>query len=195
MMRTGDSPDRGECTTGGQTAAKKTASPADGGRYGVSDATVRNWKRLNTEPAGRLTSRANKRKSTKRIFPFEYMSNRASIAQVQTLLDYIDGHEIPAMSAILSLGISLLKREGLYGRRHVAEALREYEGTAVVGDLANACLPGGEFDILGLIYQLLLKEGKKNTTGSYYTPPKVARNMTKDFDCSGGQSGPDIRDR
>ena len=41
--------------------------------YGISEATARNWKKLNTKLAERLTARANKRKSIKRILPLEYI--------------------------------------------------------------------------------------------------------------------------
>ncbi|MCI8513570.1 MAG: N-6 DNA methylase [Lachnospiraceae bacterium] len=53
--------------------------------------------------------------------------------------------------------------------------------------LVTAVLPGDEFDILGLIYQSFLQEGKKNIIGSYYTPQKIVCNMIKDFDFSDGK--------
>lgn len=154
---------------------------------GISDATLRNWGKLNTKTTGRLTTRANKRKSKKRVLPMEYISNKDNIAFVQNTLDYIDENNIEITSAILSLGISLLKRENLYTCRHVADVLEEYTDIVVIDELVSFNLPTDEFDILGLIYQSYLQEGKKNIIGSYYTPQKIAYNMIKDFDLSHGE--------
>ena len=155
--------------------------------YGISNATLVNWEKLNTKTAGRLTTRANKRKSKKRVLPMEYISNKDNIAFVQNILDFLDENSVDISSAILSLGISLLKRENIFNHRHVADVLEEYTDITVIDDLVAANLPTDEFDILGLIYQSYLQEGKKNIIGSYYTPQKIAYNMTKDFDLSNGE--------
>ena len=156
-------------------------------KYGISDATLKNWGKLNTKTVGRLTNRANKRKSKKRILPLEYISNKNNIAFVQNTLDYIDENNIDIMSAIFSLGISLLKKANIYNRQHVANFLEEYADITVIDKLAVTDLPTDEFDILGLIYQSYLQEGKKNIIGSYYTPQKIAYNMTNNFDFSNGE--------
>lgn len=88
------------------------------------------------------------------------------------MLDYIDEHNADIISAIFSLGISLLKQNGIYQKQHVASVLGEYSDIDIIGDLSNFDLPIDEFDILGLIYQSYLQEGKKNIIGSYYTPQK-----------------------
>ena len=155
--------------------------------YGISNATLVNWEKLNTKTAGRLTTRANKRKSKKRVLPMEYISNKDNIAFVQNILDFLDENSVDISSAILSLGISLLKRENIFNHRHVADVLEEYTDITVIDELVAANLPTDEFDILGLIYQSYLQEGKKNIIGSYYTPQKIAYNMTKDFDLSNGE--------
>ncbi len=155
--------------------------------YGISDATLKNWKKLNTKAVGRLTTRANKRKSKKRVLPMEYFSNKENITFVQNTLDYIDENGIDITSAILSLGISLLKNANIYNYWHVTEVLEEYTDITVIDELAAYAPPTDEFDILGLIYQSYLHEGKKNIIGSYYTPQKIAYNMTKDFDLSNGK--------
>ena len=156
-------------------------------KYCISDATIRNWRKLNTKSIGRLTTRANKRKSKKRVLPLEYISNKDNIAFVQNTLDYIDENNIAIMSAIFSLGISLLKKAGIYKKEHVTSVLREYANITVIAELEAFNLPTDEFDILGLIYQSYLQEGRKNIIGSYYTPQKIAYNMTKDFDLSNGE--------
>ena len=156
-------------------------------KYGISSATVYNWTRLKTNAEERLTTRANKRQSKKRILPLEYVSNNKSIAFVQNILDYIDDNNIEILPAIFSLGIDLLKKNGIYGKQHVADALCEYSNVMIIDELTKASLPNDEFDILGLIYQSYLQEGKKNITGSYYTPQKIALNMTRNLDFSKGE--------
>ena len=156
-------------------------------KYGISDATIRNWGKLNTQSTGRLMTRANKRKSKKRIFPSEYVLYKNNIVFVQNALDYIDANSIDIMSAILSLGINLLKKNGIYKKHHVASVLNDYANITIVDELLTINLPANEFDILGLVYQSYLQEGEKNIIGSYYTPQKIAYNMTKDFDFSNGE--------
>ena len=43
-------------------------------------------------------------------------------------------------------------------------------------------------DLLGVIYQSLITEGKKNQNGSYYTPFYIVREMTKDLDFANGET-------
>lgn len=154
---------------------------------GISDATARNWQRLNTKTAGRLTSRANKRRSSKRVLPLEYISKAENISFVQGVLDHIDENEIDIFSAVYSLGIGLLKKSGIYDKPHVAEVLNGYAGAALIEKLSGADIPEDEYDILGLIYQSFLQEGKKNIKGAYYTPQKIARSMTEGFKFDSGE--------
>ena len=157
-------------------------------KYGISNATVRNWEKLNTKIEERLTTRANKRRSKKRIIPLEYITNKNNVALIQEILDYIDENKIDIYCAILSLGISLLKKVGIYEKRHIATVLCEYSDIAIIDKLSCLNLPTNEFDILGAIYQSYLQEGNKNITGSYYTPPRIAANMIKSFNLSQGKT-------
>lgn len=153
----------------------------------ISDATVRNWDRLNTDSANRLTARANKRRSKKRILPLEYMNNKDSVVFIHTMLDYIDARQLSIFSVIFSLGINLLKKSSLYGKRHVMNTLDEYSDISIEKELTYINMPGDEFDILGLVYQSYLQEGMKNVIGSYYTPHRIAYNMTKDYTFTNGE--------
>lgn len=156
-------------------------------QYGISYATIRNWRKLNVKSTDRLTTRANKRRSKRRVIPLEYVSNKENIAFVRTILDYIDENSIDIMSAILSLGISLLKNAGIYKKKHVVATLSDYSDIPIIDSLVTIVLPDDEFDILGLIYQSFLQEGKKNIIGSYYTPQKIAHNIIKNFNFSNGE--------
>lgn len=103
------------------------------------------------------------------------------------MLDYIDENGIDIMSAIFSLGVGLLKQAAIYEKWHIAKVLSEYSDVLIIDELSSVDLPNDEFDILGLIYQSYLQEGKKNIIGSYYTPQKIVYNMIKNFDFSHGE--------
>lgn len=156
-------------------------------KYGISNATVRNWEKLNTHSYGRLTTRANKRKSKRRIIPLEYFSNVNNISFVKNILSFVDENDLNIMSVIFSLGVNLLKCEGIYDKTHVRKVLSEYSDVNIINDIIMMNLPSDEFDLLGLIYQSYLQEGKRNIVGLYYTPQKIAHQMTKDFDFSDGK--------
>ena len=155
--------------------------------YGISNATMRNWKKLNTNSSDRLTSRANKRKSPKRILPYEYFSNEGNIPFTQKILDIIDSQSLDILPSIFSLGINLLKKAGLYNKSHVSAVLADYSDITVIPELEAIDIPDDEYDILGLIYQSYQREGEKNIAGSYYTPQQVAYNMTCSFNFSNHQ--------
>lgn len=157
-------------------------------KYNVSNSTIRNWRKLNTQSAGRLTTRANKRKSRRRILPLEYISDKNNVMLIQNTLNYIDENNTDIMSAIFSLAINLLKKNHIYEKPHVTHVLKEYTNIKIIDNLSSTDLPTNEFDVLGLIYQSYLREGKKNVIGSYYTPQKIAHNMVKNFHFSNGET-------
>lgn len=154
----------------------------------VSNSTKQNWNRLKTNTDERLSSRANKKYSRKRILPQEYFLNLKNISVVQNILDIIDIHDWNITAIVLSLGVNKLKEANIFDKKHVKDSLQEYLNIDLISELLELKLPDDEFDIIGLIYQSILKEGEKNIRGSYYTPFHITYNMTKQFDFSNGQT-------
>lgn len=154
----------------------------------VSNATVGNWKRLQTKPEGRLASRANKRRSSKRILPAEYFIDKGNISFVKNLLELIEAERADIHSVIFTLSVNLLKRRGIYSKPHVQKTLQDYADVSIMQNLLSLELPANEFDILGIIYQACLQEGKKNLHGSYYTPKAIVSSMTRHFNFSNGET-------
>ena len=152
----------------------------------ISNATKRNWSKLQTKNHKKLTTRANKCLSQKNIIPLEYFCNTNNIVYIQNLLDIVHSKKWNITSVLLSLSINLLKKANLYHKEYVQKILKQYPYD-VITELLNYTLPNDEIDILGIIYQCLLTEGQKNITGSYYTPHSVAENMTQKLDFSKGQ--------
>ena len=154
----------------------------------ISDATIRNWKKLNTKSSERLTSRANKKNSNKKFLPTEYFTDRNNIEFVKNLIDYVELENFDIESVIFSLALNLLNKNNLQNKSHVKKIFSEYENIDIIQEFLKINLPENEIDILGIIYQSYLNEGKKNILGSYYTPKKIIENMTRNFDFSEGQN-------
>lgn len=140
----------------------------------ISEATKKNWKRLNvdsTELQTRLSKRANKRFSKKTFIPIEYFSNNKNLEILEEILTYSKDIK----TTIYSLSVNLLCANKLLDsdNPYIAEILNEFYTGQPDENLLNINLPLEEKDFLGIVYQSLLSEGAKNQKGSYYTPQKI----------------------
>ena len=131
----------------------------------------------------KLTTRANKKLSTKFIIPTEYFCNAQNIAKIQGIVEYISLKNYTISNALYSLGLNLLQDKNLAHKPHTKKVLSDY-AFECHSDLLALTLPNDESDILGLIYQCLLSEGEKNIAGAYYTPKAIVWQMTKGLDFS-----------
>lgn len=156
--------------------------------YEISDATRRNWERLGTRPTDRLAARANKSRSQRRILPLEYFSNRRNVDFVRSVLEYAEHCRSGVFDLLLALAARMLKNAGIDVGRNVQRTLGEYSGGKPIPEFPFQDIPGDEFDLLGLIYQSWLREGTKHLRGAYYTPERVAREMTRRFSFSDGET-------
>lgn len=155
----------------------------------ISQATKNNWKKLNVNEKDRLTSRANKRMSMKKIIPFEYMSHKEAVNKMLDLLDKIKLNNWKKEDSIYSVAINLIHRLEIQNQENVKEFLKEYSNLKVIEELVKYDIDTmKEEDLLGLLYQCLMREGEKNQKGSYYTPRAVTEKMTKDLDFSNAQT-------
>lgn len=142
----------------------------------ISEATLQNWQRLQVCAETRLRHRANKSRSSKRIYPAEYVSSRESLKFADAVIDLSVKHQISREDVIFSLAVQLLENKQILYKDHVQKCLcenprKEY---AVIRELD---IPQNEQDILGFVYQCLLLEGEKSAAGSYYTPRSIVENM------------------
>ena len=153
----------------------------------ISAATRRNWARLRTDGRKRLTKRANKRRSTKRILPLEYFSDPAHLPFAVAVADQVKRHGIPLRLAIRFFAEKLLERKDIAHKQHVRDVLKEIPAPDLP-PLAGFELPENERDLLGLLYQSMLPEGRKNRNGIYYTPESIAEHMTEEFGFPHGET-------
>ena len=160
----------------------------------ISDATINNWRKLHSDESLKLTSRANKRLSKKSILPLEYFLNKDNIVVIQRFVDSCKEKKYKIGDVMFSVGMNLLTKSS---RRQTVETHRN-ASQKIIASLQLDCrlipeildyqFPDDEIDILGLVYQMLLTEGEKNTKGSYYTPFYIAKKMTRGLDFSANQT-------
>ena len=153
----------------------------------ISTATQRNWKKLNVRSAeNKLTKRANKRCSVKKIIPAEYFSDLKNIPVLETFVRLAEQKKYPFNRILFSVGIKQLQQAGLIDetffpcKKNAASLLSEYD-IKPIKEILDFPFPDNENDLLGLIYQCLRSEGEKNITGAYYTPQKIVSRMAGGF--------------
>ncbi|MCL2839604.1 MAG: N-6 DNA methylase [Defluviitaleaceae bacterium] len=155
----------------------------------ISKATKRNWDRLNvSDNHSKLTTRANKINSKKRILPLEYFSNIKNLAVIETLLNEIKLYDGDIFNAMYTIVINYFNTLGLMHKTNVQCFLLEYSNHTLNPQLLSFPLPMDESDLLGLLYQSLHLEGDKNKQGLYYTPANTAKQLNKTLDFSLGQN-------
>lgn len=135
----------------------------------ISKATEYNWKKLNSDSKEKLTKRANKTRSTKRITATSYLDDY----KANELLKRVMIVESTISNIMYSLVYSAFSQKGLLQKKHVQAFLQQYTDM----ECLNIDVPKGTWDsdkdILGFIYQSLITEGEKNISGQYYTNRSV----------------------
>lgn len=135
----------------------------------ISKATEYNWKKLNSDSNGKLTKRANKTQSKKRIVATSYLDD----SKANMLLKNVLMVESSVENIMYTLAYSALSQNGLLQKPHVKEFLQKYSHLKHVSiDIPNGTWDS-ENDVLGFIYQSLITEGERNITGQYYTCKSV----------------------
>lgn len=193
---------------------------------GISTATMRNWikagyvtpiekrpllflnkdinKLKNSLKNGslkKLTTRANKVRSTSNILPFEYTSkNTIFFDNVETIKTFVNEKKLNLNSVLLVATIKVLVKKNEVTFHKIenvfsANSFKNWKRESIKIEIENwlqelpytkqnqsdyaklydlLVLSNGDF--LGLLYQSLNSEGSKSDKGSYYTPLKLIEN-------------------
>lgn len=142
----------------------------------ISKATEYNWKKLNSNSNGKLTKRANKTQSKKRIIATSYLDD----SKANMLLKKVLKVDSSVENIMYTLAYSALSQNGLLQKPHVQEFLQKYLHLEHVSiDIPNDTW-NSENDVLGFIYQSLITEGERNLTGQYYTCKSVVEYIIGD---------------
>ena len=135
----------------------------------ISKATEYNWRKLNADSTEKLTTRANKTQSRKRITATSYLDDPDANLLLQRVLCV----ESEIDEIMYTLVYSAFSQKGLLQKKNVQDFLQKYTNI----ECLNIDVPKGIWDsnkdILGFIYQSLITEGEKNITGQYYTTKSV----------------------
>ncbi|GHW02858.1 N-6 DNA methylase [candidate division SR1 bacterium] len=142
----------------------------------ISIATLNNRTRLGTNGFdNKLTSRANKRLSEKKIIPSEYLTN---FELIQLCFSFSEqGYRIEDI--LFSLALNLTKQvKNSFLKQELAS--RNITVNGIIPELVNYQISSDD-DLLGGVYQSLITEGEKNKKGSYYTPKEIVQLQIKDY--------------
>lgn len=142
----------------------------------ISEATKRNWSKLNPSKKNKLTKRANKTLSKKSFIPLERCTNPETEGFIQKLVNLKELHDYNVSSVLFSLCLKLFFKYDLFEKRSIKRFTHEYSHLTSIDSIVNCDIPE-EFDILGTVYQSLITEGEKNLKGSYFTSKHIIESM------------------
>jgi len=151
----------------------------------------------------RLTKRANKVKASESFIPAEYLSDKNNGEQIEVIVEFILKNKLNISNSLFVLSLSLLSNEQLIlknqyfagfdieslkiGNPRLSKELMDWglplsfvDKEDLYIELSQLELPA-EADILGLIYQSILREGEKVKKGLYYTPGVIVQNIVSDY--------------
>ncbi len=143
----------------------------------------------------RLTSRANKITARRSFIPEEDLGEKKGRGSIEDAVAYITESGIDIDRAFFVLALSRVCAEGMCGdhdlgrliargfriggRSCLGRELSSWHGelgrfniTEEYNPLFSVDLPR-QRDVLGLVYQSLIREGEKARSGSYYTPDRI----------------------
>lgn len=139
----------------------------------ISKATEYNWKKLNIDSDEKLTKRANKTLSQKRVVATSYLD----YAPANMLLEKVMHIEASVKDIMYTLCVLCLKSHNIFHQKNVAEFMSQYSDCEFLDIEVPEGVWSTKNDVLGFIYQSVIPEGERNRTGQYYTSRKVVHYM------------------
>lgn len=149
----------------------------------ISNATLRNWQKLNVDKSNKLLSRANKSRSKKFVLPTSYLPEYHLEEYISNLLSLPYSID----DIIYSLCRHRLSVFGLLDKEHVQQTFAEYSHYRYIPEIESTDILSIEKDILGYIYQAMTPEGERNKSGKYYTLEHIVSSMTHDIRLSNNE--------
>jgi len=158
-------------------------------KYNISDATLRNWKRLkyidnieDIDPAviddilkNKVGIRRNKRSSDKIIIPESYVNDKQITNIITQILDIKKKYNVSTNEVLHEAIISILTQN----EKAIPDSLNlilneRTNNTDFINDFNTIEIKyNEENDFLGCLYMSLISVGQKDTNGIFYTPYKV----------------------
>ena len=150
----------------------------------VSKATEYNWKKLNSDSQNKLTMRANKTLSKKRVVATNYLD----YAPANNLLQIISNTDAPIENIMYSLCVSYLNYCGILSKRNVEKFISQYSNCHLIDFDVPEGIWQEKKDVIGFIYQSIVTEGERNLTGQYYTNSNVVNYMLDNKHLADGET-------
>ena len=97
----------------------------------ICESTRRNWSRLDVVESSRLTKRANKRLSSRKIVPVEYFANTENLQAVSDILSVMEDGRYSIEDVLCSVAENLFRNKGILNKNNVHAVLSEYAYTRI----------------------------------------------------------------
>lgn len=150
----------------------------------ISKATEYNWKKLDSHSEDKLTKRANKTQSKKRVIATNYLD----YTPAGQLLNIVLAIDAPIGDIMFSLCVSCLNFHKISDKENVKAFISQYAHYEQIDILIPERTWDDNNDVLGFIHQSLTTEGERNLTGQYYTNKRVVDYMTKERRLADGET-------
>ena len=149
----------------------------------ISEATKRNWDKLQHDGNDRLTRRANKSRSQKIITPEGYVM----AASLPRFVEELKATNHPINSLIFSLCAMYVEHNKVNeaNRKRFFEEYTQYQRIDL--SVPRQILKNRQDDWIGFVYQSLTAEGSRILTGLYYTKPVIVNEMLADIRVLNGE--------
>lgn len=153
----------------------------------------------------KFQARANKTFSVLQFIPSEYISGRKNYNRFMRVLHTMDKYHLNINESLLICALKIAETEGLTNTHSLFSLLgfeEEYYSHPILREelkswalqenidpenikngykeLYELDMPEQE-DVLGALYQAVLKEGRKSIKGAYYTPPALVTQIAKEL--------------
>lgn len=172
-------------------------------KYNISNATLRNWKKLNLISdlndikqdeidkilKKKVGTRRNKKISINKTIPVSYIEDKRIIKAIESILDLKDKYSLKNNQILHEAILKILNNNNLDIPDEIEKVLgkpsnnvkfkKEFENIEIVYENDN--------DFLGCLYMSLISIGKKDTDGIYYTPFKVVNQIITSIDFNATQ--------
>ena len=149
----------------------------------ISEATKRNWDKLNSSGNDRLKRRANKSRSQKIITPEGYVI----AGSLPRFVEELRNTTYPINDLIFSLCALYVEhnRVNEANKRRFFEEYTHYQRLDV--SVPRQILKNRQDDWIGFVYQSLTAEGQRILKGLYYTKPVIVNEMLSDIRILNGE--------
>jgi len=167
-------------------------------KYNISDATLRNWKKLNYIQdindikeeeiekiiKNKIGVRRNKRNSSENIIPVSYVDDKNIIKIITDILLVREKYNVLDYEILHETIITLLNKKKLEIPLEVRKILGERSAnTDFLNEFSKIKIKyDDDNDFLGCLYMSLISVGKKDVNGIYYTPYKVVDKIVSSID-------------